>query len=151
MKDESRIQKRVKDAAENERDVLISFRVAEEAAEDLRQRTKQFSLRLTNLFGALPASATAAQVIGKQVLRSGTSVGANYREACRARSDQEFVAKLGDGLKELDETVYWLELLAESGIWPAAKLNGLIKETDELLAIFTTISKAVKKKLRYSH
>ena len=133
---------------ENEKAEVASLRVAEEAAEDLRQRTKQFSLRIIKLFSALPTSATAAQVIGKQVLRSGTSVGANYREAFRARSDQEFVAKLGDCLKELDETTYWLELLTESGIWPAAKLSGLIKETNELLAIFTTISKAVKKKIK---
>ena len=135
---------------ENEEAEVISLRVAEEAgAEDLRQRTKQFSLRIIKLFSALPTSATTAQVIGKQVLRSGTSVGANYREAFRARSDQEFVAKLGDCLKELDETSYWLELLTESEILPAAKLNGLVTETNELLAIFTTISKAVKKKLRY--
>ena len=73
----------------------------------------------------------------------------NYREAFRARSDQEFVAKLGDCLKELDETAYWLELLTESAILPATKLSGLITETNELLAIFTTISKAVKKKIKY--
>ena len=139
------------DENEEERGELTSFRVAEKAAEDLRQRTKQFSLRVIKLFIALPTSATAAQVIGKQVLRSGTSVGANYREAFRARSDQEFIAKVGDCLKELDETAYWLELLAESGIWPAAKLNELIIETNELLAIFTTISKAVKKKLQHRY
>ena len=76
-------------------------------------------------------------------------MGANYREACRARSDPEFVAKLGDCLKELDETAYWLELLGESELLPATKLISLLTETNELLAIFTTISKAVKKKIQY--
>ena len=74
-------------------------------------------------------------------------MGANYREACRSRSALEFVAKLGDCLKELDETLYWLELLAESEILPSTKLTSLQKEADELLAIFTTISKAQKAKL----
>ena len=120
-------------------------RVAEEAA-DLRRRTKQFALRIIRLFTALPNSAPA-QVLGKQVLRSATSVGANYREASRSRSDQEFVAKLGDCLKELDETLYWLELLSEADILPAAKLTALQTETNELLAIFTTIRKGQKRRL----
>lgn len=85
--------------------------------------------------------------MGKQVLRSGTSVGANYREANRARSKAEFVAKLGDCLKELDETAYWLELLVESGIVPAPKLVSLQDECNQLLAIFTTVSKSAKRKL----
>ena len=122
-----------------------NWRVAEEI-ENLRQRTKQFALRVIRLFTALPNS-TPAQVLGKQVLRSATSVGANYREASRSRSDQEFVAKLGDCLKELDETLYWLELLSEADILPATKLISLQTETNELLAIFTTISKAQKRKL----
>ena len=75
----------------------------QEGAEDLRAPTKQFSLRIIRMFTALPSSASA-QVLGKQVLRSATAVGANYREACRSRSDAEFVSKLGDCLKELDET-----------------------------------------------
>ncbi len=120
-------------------------RVGEEAVQ-LRQRTKVFALRVIRLFTALPDSAPA-QVLGKQVLRSATSVGANYREASRARSDQEFVAKLGDCLKELDETFYWLELLCEADILPAAKISSLQTETNELLAIFTTISKGQKRKL----
>jgi four helix bundle protein len=81
---------------------------------DLRDRTKAFALRVVRLYSNLPKT-TEAQVMGKQVLRSGTSVGANYREACRARSNAEFIAKLGDCLKELDENCYWFELLAESG------------------------------------
>ncbi len=110
---------------------------------DLRQRTKSFALRIIRLYTALPKSAEA-QVIGKQLLRSATSVGANYREAYRARSDAEFVAKLGDCLKELDETAFWLELLAESSIMPAPKMTPLIEETDQLIAIFTTIVKKKK-------
>ena len=78
------------------------------------------------------------------MLRSGTSVGANYREAQRARSKVEFIAKIGDCLKELDETVYWLELLIESGILAPAKFTALRDECDQLLAIFTAISKKVK-------
>ena len=79
----------------------------------LRDRTKEFAIRVVRLYSTLPKS-TEAQVMGKQVLRSGTSVGANYREACRARSKAEFIAKLGDCLKELDESSYWFELLEES-------------------------------------
>ena len=114
-----------------------------EEPKDLQIRTKEFALRIVRMFAALPKS-TEAQVLGKQVLRSGTSVGANYREANRARSKPEFIAKIGDCLKELDETAYWLELLAESSILPNAKLAALRDECDQLLAIITTISKKTK-------
>jgi four helix bundle protein len=117
----------------------------DEKPKDLHGRTKEFALRIIRMFAALPKS-TAAQVLGKQVLRSGTSIGANYREANRARSKPEFIAKIGDCLKELDETAYWLELLAESSIVPNAKLADLRDECDQLLAIFTTISKKAKAK-----
>ena len=110
---------------------------------DLQIRTKEFALRVIRLYCALPKS-TEAQVLGKQVLRSGTSVGANYREANRARSRAEFIAKIGDCLKELDETAYWIELLAESSVVPNVKLADLRDECDQLLAIFTTISKKTK-------
>jgi len=115
----------------------------EQQLKDLQIRTKEFALRVIRLYCALPKS-TEAQVLGKQVLRSGTSVGANYREANRARSRAEFIAKIEDCLKELDETAYWLELLAESSILPNAKLADLRDECDQLLAIFTTISKKTK-------
>jgi four helix bundle protein len=82
--------------------------------------------------------------MGKQVLKSGTSVGANFREAHRARSDAEFVSKLGDCLRELDETAYWLELLVESEFVPAPQLAPLQDECNQLIAILTTISKKVK-------
>ncbi len=110
---------------------------------DLRQRTKEFALRVVRMYSALPKS-TEAQVLGKQVLRSGTSVGANYREACRARSKAEFIAKVGDCLKELDESSYWFELLEETGVVASATLEPLQKECDELLAIFTAIAKKCK-------
>ena len=111
---------------------------------DLRVRTKMFARRIIRLFCALPKSDAAAQVLGKQVLRSGTSVGANYREAHRARSRAEFISKIGECLKEADETFYWLELLLEENFLPAKKLEPLMKENDELLAVLTTISKRAK-------
>lgn len=118
-------------------------RTAEEGVVDLRERTTAFALRIVKMFTALPKSAEA-QVLGKQVLRSGTSVGANYREAFRARSKPEFISKLGDCLKELDESAYWLELLVESGIVPAMRLSALQDECNQLTAIFTTIAKKSK-------
>ncbi len=110
---------------------------------DLKDRTKLFALRIVKMFTALPNSAEA-KVLGNQVLRSGTSVGANYREAFRARSKAEFIAKIGDCLKELDETAYWLELLAESGIIQESKQASLQDETNQLLAILTTVSRKAK-------
>ena len=110
---------------------------------DLRVRTKAFALRIIRLYEALPKT-TVAQVLGKQVLRSGTSVGAHYREATRARSTAEFISKIEGGLQELEETVYWLELLVESGIVPEARLVDLCAEADELIAIFVTSAKTAK-------
>lgn len=106
--------------------------------DDLRERTKRFALRVLKLYAALPKD-TAAQVLGKQLLRSGTSIGANYREAYRARSRAEFVAKAGVSLGEAEETAYWLELLAEGEIVAAAKLADLRDECDQLVAILVTI------------
>lgn len=111
---------------------------------DLRMRTKQFALRVLRLYSALPKS-SAAQVLGKQVLRSGTSIGANYREAYRARSKAEFIAKVGICLSEAEETAYWLELLADSGIMPMDKLAELMGECDQLIAIFVTILNRAKR------
>lgn len=110
---------------------------------DLRERTSDFALRIINLFTSLP-KVTTAQVIGKQLLRSGTSVGANYREAYRARSSAEFRAKLGICIQELEETAYWLELLIRAEIIPDNKLSNLQDETNQLIAIFTTIIKKNK-------
>ena len=99
--------------------------------------------RIIRLSAALPKE-TAAQVLGKQVLRSGTSVGANYREASRGRSKAEFIAKVGDCLKEADETAYWLELLSEEEVVSRRRLEPLLKETNELISILVTISKRAR-------
>jgi four helix bundle protein len=113
--------------------------------QDLRQRTRQFALRIIKLYAALPKS-VEAQVLGKQVLRSGTSVGAHYREACRAKSNADFISKIEGGLQELDETLYWLELLEESNIMGSRRLEPLKQETNELIAMFVTMSKGLKQK-----
>ena len=105
--------------------------------QDLKARTKQFALRVLRLYRALPAG-EKARILGRQILRSGTSVGANYRAACRARSRAEFIAKLGIVLEEADETVFWLELLLEGGIVKHEKLDALLKEAQELTSIFVT-------------
>ena len=104
---------------------------------DLKLRTKEFARRIIRLYSALPDQ-TVSQVLGKQVLRSGTSVVANYREASRARSKAEFIAKIGDCLKETDETDYWLELIADEELVKPEKLAPLQDETRQLLAIFVT-------------
>src|SRR5579864_2734275 len=114
------------------------------AEKDLIARTKMFARRVIHLFVALPKSNTVAQILGKQALRSGTSVGADYREANRARSKPEFIAKIGDCLKEADETLYWLELMSEENILPSSRLRLILKEADELVAIFTTICKRAR-------
>ena len=112
---------------------------------DLKMRTKEFALRIIRLYSALPKT-TDAQVIGKQLLRSGTSVGAHYREGIRARSDAEFVSKIEGGLQELEESCYWMELLIESALLPESKLSDLMDEAGELIAILTTCAKNAKKK-----
>lgn len=104
---------------------------------DLRARTKDFALRILTLYRKLPRN-QESWVIGKQLLRSGTSIGANYRAACRARSKAEFIAKIGIVLEEADETVFWLELLLEAKIFPPARVASLLKEADELTAIFVS-------------
>ena len=112
---------------------------------DLKVRMREFALRIIRLYAKLPKS-TEGQVIGKQLLRSGTSVGAHYREGSRARSTAEFVSKLGGGQQELEETIYWLELLQEAEIVKPTLLDGLITECNELQAIFTTCIINAKKK-----
>jgi four helix bundle protein len=114
-----------------------------ETRQDLRQRTKAFALRIIKLYVALPKNAEA-QVLGKQILRSGTSVGAHYHEACRAKSDADFISKVEGGLQELEETIYWLELLGEANIFTGERLQPLHKETEELISMFVTMAKNVK-------
>ena len=111
--------------------------------QDMRQRTRQFALRIIKLYAALPKT-VEAQVLGKQVLRSGTSAGAHYREACRAKSNADFISKIEGGLQALDETLYWLEL--ESLIVNSKRLQPLKQETNELIAMFVTMSKGLKQK-----
>jgi len=113
------------------------------AEKDLAARTKTFARRIIRLYVALPLK-PVAQVLGKQALRAGTSVGANYREADRARSKAEFISKIGDCLKEADETLHWLELLSEEQILAARRLAPLIQEASELVAIFVTISQRAR-------
>lgn len=110
---------------------------------DLIDRTKKYALRIIKLYSALPKD-TISQTLGKQLLRSGTSVGANYREGHRGRSKAEFIAKLGDSLRELEESAYWLELLEEASIFPAERLSELMDETNQLTAIFVTIIKKAR-------
>jgi len=116
---------------------------------DLRERTKRFGLRVLRMFSRLPKTAEA-QVPGKQMLGSGTSVGANYREAYRGRSKAEFISKCGDSLRELEETAYWLELLVDGKIVPAERVSALRQECDELIAIFVTILKRSKEPVETS-
>jgi four helix bundle protein len=113
---------------------------------DLRQRTRSFALRIVRLYTSLPKTAEA-QVLGKQLLRSGTSVGAHYHEGTRARSNAEFISKIEGGLQELEETIYWLNLLIDSGIIKKEKLAELCQEADELAAILVASVKTVKKRI----
>ena len=113
--------------------------------EELKARTKSFALRVILLIGGLPND-PATRVISNQIVKSATSVGANYRAACRAQSRAAFAAKLAVVIEEADETVYWLELLAESGRVKLEPLAGLLKEGSELVAIFTAARKTTQKR-----
>jgi four helix bundle protein len=118
------------------------------APEDLRTRTKKYALRIIRLFRALPRRDAVAETLGKQLLRSATSVAAHYREACRAKSDLDFISKVEGGQQELEESELWLELLRDSGVVKAALLTPLLQETNELIAIFVTMTKNVKTRRR---
>ena len=116
-----------------------------EVSDELKGRLKGLALRVIKLYGALPKT-TEAQVIGKQLLRSGTSVGAHYYEAQRAKSDADFIGKIDGAAQECEETCYWLELLQESGIIPAERLAALREEAQQLIAILVTIARKVRDK-----
>jgi four helix bundle protein len=116
------------------------------APEDLRTRTKRYALRVIRLFRALPRRDAIAEVLGKQLLRSATSVAAHYREACRAKSDLDFISKLEGAQQELDESELWLELLADTDVIKPALIAPLLEETNELIAIFVTMTKNVKRR-----
>jgi four helix bundle protein len=111
---------------------------------DLGPRTKMYARRIIRFYAALPKNDVVAQVLGKQMLRAGTSVGANYREAHRARSKAEFISKVGDCLKEADETLYWLDLILDESFVPTRRLQPLLTEANELVAIFTAIAKSAR-------
>lgn len=111
--------------------------------EEMKKRTKDFAKRVIHLCRQLPET-REGRLIGNQLFRSGTSVGANYRAACRARSKAEFIAKLGIVLEEADECLYWLEILSESQIVNASLLEQLMKEADELVGIFVVSLKTAK-------
>ena len=104
-------------------------------ATELKRRTKSFAIRIVNLFRSLPRSPDA-QTLGKQLLRFGTSVAANYRAVCRARSQAEFISRMGIVVEEADETVFWLELLGDTGIVRPERTQNLLNEANELVAIF---------------
>jgi four helix bundle protein len=112
---------------------------------DIKDRTRAYSLRVIRLYDALPKRG-ASRVIGEQLLRSGTSVGAHYREAIRSRSAAEYTAKLNAGLMELEETLYWIELLESAGIVNPRRLAALEDETSQLTAILVTLIKNAKAK-----
>jgi len=112
-------------------------------AAELRARTKAFALRVIRLYRALPKFGEA-QVIGNQLLRSATSVGANYRAVCRCRTHAEFVSKMSIVLEEADESLFWLELLSEAQVMPSGRLAPVTKEADELVAIFAAARKTAR-------
>ena len=114
-----------------------------DSPEQLRGRTKSFAIRIVRLFRALPSSRDA-QVMGTQLLRSGTSVAANYRAACRSRSRAEFISRLGVVVEEADESLFWLELLAETGIVAQARLQDLLTEANELTSIFAATRRTTR-------
>jgi four helix bundle protein len=110
----------------------------------LRSRTKNFALRLIRLYQALSEGEGVAQVLGRQLLRSVTSVAARYREACRAKSNADFITKFEGALQELDEMDLWLELLGDAGTIKSTRVQPLRFEPDELIAIFVTMTRNIK-------
>ena len=117
---------------------------------EFKARTKKLAIRVIRLVSALPQDKVEAQVIGKQLLRSATSVGANYRAACRAKSTAEMISKLGIVLEEADETLYWMELLVESELMPVHRLKSLMAETNEIVAMLVSSLKTLRSKSKES-
>lgn len=112
---------------------------------ELKIRTKQFALRILKLTASLPKT-VEAQVIQRQLARAGTSVAANYRASCRARSRAEFISKMGNVIEEADESCFWMELIIEGNILPEAQLEALLKEANEITAIMTASRKTAQSK-----
>ncbi|MEX2162302.1 MAG: four helix bundle protein [Anaerolineales bacterium] len=111
--------------------------------QELQTRTRQFGLRVIKLVDSLPRT-KGAGVIGRQLLRSATAVGANYRSACRGRSRADFVSKLGIALEEADESLYWMELLVESGLVSKKRISDLLDEANQIVSILAASSKTVR-------
>ena len=112
--------------------------------DDLKDRTKQYALRVIRLVKAIP-NTTEGRAIGGQLIRSGTSVGANYRAVCRARSKAEFISKLGIVIEEADESAFWLELIIESGLLKKELVQSLFQETNEIIAIMVSSKNSASK------
>ena len=123
--------------------------MASALAEELRERTKRFALRVVKLAQSLPHS-REARVLGTQLLRAGTSIAANYRAACRGRSRAEFIAKLGIVVEEADETLFWCELLVESGIVKEKTMDGFMMEAKEILSIFAAAQRTARSRSKTS-
>ncbi len=114
-----------------------------EQPEQLKARTKRFAVRIVKLYRAINAS-DDGRTFGRQILRSASSVAANYRAVCRARSRREFISKIGTVVEEMDESVFWLELLVETGICRAERMGPILREANELLAIFGASQRTAK-------
>ena len=112
---------------------------------DMKERTKRFALDVIRLVARLPKT-TEARAIGNQLIRSGTSVGANYRAACRGKSKADFIAKLGIVEEEADESLFWLEIIREMGIFDSPSMNSLMKENDEIIAILVASIKTSRRR-----
>ena len=112
--------------------------------QEFKERTQQLALRIIRLVQALPET-PVGWVIGKQLLRSGTAIGVNYRAACRGKSNADMAGKLAIVEEEADETLYWLELLIEAEVMPEAKLEALMNETDEVLAMTVASMKTLRR------
>ncbi len=112
-------------------------------ADEVKRRARDFAIRVVRLVEALPKT-RSADIIGKQLLRSGTSVGANYRASCRARSQADFIAKMGIVEEEADEKIYWIELLVDSGLMKRARVAGLLDEADQIVALVVSSIKTAR-------
>ena len=111
--------------------------------EEMKRRTKNYANRIVKVCSSLPGN-WIAQTLGKQLLRSGTSVGANYRAVCRAKSDLDFINKLRIVEEECDESMFWMELLTENNLVKAERLKALMKEADEIMAIVVASAKTAR-------
>ncbi len=130
-------------AAQSSHYLLSEDHTVKRDSEAMKLRTKNFALRVLRLCRSLPRT-QEARILGGQLLRSSTSVAANYRAACRSRSRAEFIAKLGIVLEEADETEFWLELIREAALFPPAKLQSLCKEAHEIVSIFVSSVRTAK-------